>query len=95
MKGEPVVFAFEAELGTEGGAGDPNLRSPDGFVLGRIYDEGPNGRSDDDTAGDGRFSGSLQIPSGFPTGTYTWSQPPPFMSMVWVVVISKTSVAPS
>ena len=46
------------------------LRDADGFVLGRIYDEGPNGRSDDDTAGDGRFSGSLQIPSGFPEGTY-------------------------
>ena len=46
------------------------LRDSEGFVLGRIYDEGPNGRSDDDTAGDGRFSGSLQIPSGFPEGTY-------------------------
>ena len=46
------------------------LRDADGFVLGRIYDEGPNGRSDDDTAGDGRFSGSLQIPPGFPAGTY-------------------------
>ncbi|GAB5533770.1 MAG: hypothetical protein Rubg2KO_00190 [Rubricoccaceae bacterium] len=47
------------------------IQDVDGFVLGRIYDEGPNGRSDDDTAGDGRYSGSLQIPSGFPAGTYT------------------------
>ena len=47
------------------------IQDVDGFVLGRIYDEGPNGRSDDETAGDGRYSGSLQIPSGFPEGTYT------------------------
>ena len=47
------------------------IQDVDGFVLGRIYDEGPNGRSDDATARDGRYSGSLQIPPGFPAGTYT------------------------
>ncbi|MEO0558123.1 MAG: hypothetical protein AAF170_08055 [Bacteroidota bacterium] len=47
------------------------IQDVDGFILGRIYDEGPNGRSDDDTAGDGRYSGSLQIPPGFPAGMYT------------------------
>ena len=51
------------------------LRDEEGFALPRVYDEGPNGRprgrSDDETAGDGRYSVVLGIPPGFQPGIYT------------------------
>lgn len=47
------------------------LEQPGVGVIGQLSDRGRSDGSGDATAGDGRYSGTLQIPASFPPGSYT------------------------
>lgn len=47
------------------------LEQPGVGVIGQLSDRGRADGSGDATANDGRYTGDLQIPAGFPVGTYT------------------------
>jgi|GEM_PF-4596636 len=47
------------------------LEQPGVGIIGQLSDRGRDDGSGDATPDDGRYTGELQIPAGFPTGTYT------------------------
>ena len=49
------------------------LTDPSGAVLGQLFDEGDEGRSDDAVADDGRYSAALQIPRDAEVGVYEFA----------------------
>ncbi|HEX8385334.1 MAG TPA: hypothetical protein VF576_04065 [Rubricoccaceae bacterium] len=49
------------------------LTDPSGAVLGQLFDEGRDGRTDDAEADDGRYSASLQIPRDAEVGVYEFA----------------------